>query len=145
MQFFLLVQPEFMEKAMSSVERIDEDTATPLENFALIEGDITAEDLGIAADDLESIRDETTDVFHLAAVDDLAVEKEIANRVNLEGTGTSTNSARPSASAALQLRLDLLRRREAEGRILETDLEHDAGFRNYYEETNISPKRRSKL
>ena len=37
-QFFLLVQPEFVEKAMGSVERIAEDTATPLESFALIEG-----------------------------------------------------------------------------------------------------------
>ena len=135
-QFFLLVQPELVEKAMGSVERIAEDTATPLESFALIEGDITAEDLGIAADDLESIRDETTDVFHLAAVYDLAVDKDIAYRVNLEGTKNVNEFCK---------RLPHLQRYnyistcyvagKRTGQILETELEHDTGFRNYYEET----------
>lgn len=135
-QFFLLVQPEFVEKAMGSVERIAEDTATPLESFALIEGDITAEDLGIAADDLESIRDETTDVFHLAAVYDLAVDRDIAYRVNLEGTKNVNEFCK---------RLPHLQRYnyistcyvagKRTGQILETELEHDTGFRNYYEET----------
>src|SRR3982751_205658 len=77
-QFFLLVQPAFVEKAMRAVERIAEDTTTPLENFALIEGDITAENLGVADKDVQDIRDEATDVFHLAAVYDLAVAKDIA-------------------------------------------------------------------
>jgi thioester reductase-like protein len=135
-QFFLLLQPEFVEKAMSSVERIAEDTTTPLENFALIEGDITAEDLGIAADDLESIRDETTDVFHLAAVYDLAVEKEIANRVNLEGTRNVNEFCKglPHLQRYNYVSTCYVAGKR-EGCILETELDHDAGFRNFYEET----------
>ncbi len=40
-QFFLLVQKNFIEKAMRDVEEINQKTGTPLENFALIEGEFT--------------------------------------------------------------------------------------------------------
>jgi len=85
-QFFLLVQKKFIEKAMQDVENIVQKIGAPLENFALIEGDITQENLGISRDDLEILRRETTDVYHLAAVYDLAVEKDLAFQVNVEGT-----------------------------------------------------------
>ena len=78
-QFFLLVQPQFLSKATAAVERIAEKTTTPLENFALVEGDVTRPDLGISELDLETIRAETTDVFHLAAAYDLAIDKETAD------------------------------------------------------------------
>jgi thioester reductase-like protein len=135
-QFFLLVQPQFVEKASTVLEGIAEQTATPLENFALIEGDITLPRLGISEEDLRTIRDETTDVFHLAAAYDLAVDKETARRVNLEGTRNVNDLCRS---------LTNLRRYnyistcyvagKRKGRILEHELEHDAGFRNFYEET----------
>jgi nucleoside-diphosphate-sugar epimerase len=85
-QFFLLVQPQFVEKAMNAVKRISETTDTPLENFAIIEGDITQTNLGISDDDLATVRVETTDVFHLAAIYDLAVNKDLAFLVNVDGT-----------------------------------------------------------
>ncbi|HEX6124761.1 MAG TPA: SDR family oxidoreductase [Pyrinomonadaceae bacterium] len=135
-QFFLLVQPQFVEKATAAVERIAEVTSTPLENFALIAGDITEPSLGISDADLETIRNEITDVFHLAAVYDLAVDKETATRVNLEGTKNVNEFCRG---------LSHLRRYnyistcyvagKRTGRISENDLEHEAGFRNFYEET----------
>src|SRR5215203_4185380 len=70
-QFFLLVQPEFTERAAAAIERISVLTGTPLDSFALIEGDITKPQLGISDDDLRTVRDETTSVFHLAAAYDL--------------------------------------------------------------------------
>ncbi len=85
-QFFLLVQQQFIEKAMQAVKEIAKATNTPLENFALIEGDIVQENLSISEKDLSIVRRETTDVYHLAAVYDLAVEKDLAYRVNVEGT-----------------------------------------------------------
>ena len=66
-QFFLLVQAQFIEKATRDVERIASETSVPLENFALIEGDITRENLGISAEDLETVLAETTDVASHAA------------------------------------------------------------------------------
>ncbi len=61
-QFFLLVQNSFVEKAIEGVEKIAAETNTPLENFALVEGDITQKNLGITATDLEILRIDTTDV-----------------------------------------------------------------------------------
>src|SRR5262245_53565362 len=85
-QFFLLVQPPFLERALESIKTIAEEKEAPLENFAVIEGDITKKDLGMEPDDAAHVRYETTDVFHLAAAYDLAIDRETAVRVNLEGT-----------------------------------------------------------
>jgi thioester reductase-like protein len=135
-QFFLLVQPHFVERAMDEIESISEVTDTPLENYVIVEGDITQPRLGIEPDDFETIRYETTDIFHLAAAYDLAVAKDVAFSVNLEGTKNVNEFARTVT--------DLKRYNyistcyvagKREGTILETELEHDAGFRNYYEET----------
>lgn len=134
--FFLLVQPQFLEKSMKAINEIAARTNTPAENFALIEGDITEPDLGMSAEDIKVVREATTDLFHLAAIYDLAVVKESAYRVNLEGTKNVN---------ALATSLPQLKRYNyvstcyvagtREGKILETDLEHNAGFRNFYEET----------
>jgi thioester reductase-like protein len=135
-QFFLLVQSQFTEKATAAVERIAEETSTPLENFALIEGDITLPDLGISAEDLDSVRDEITDVFHLAAAYDLAIDKETATRVNLDGTRNVNELAKtiPNLRRYNYVSTCYVSGRR-KGRILESELEHDAGFRNFYEET----------
>lgn len=135
-QFFLLVQPHFVETATKAVERIANDMNVPLENFALVTGDISLPDLGVSADDLEIIRDETTEIYHLAAVYDLAVDKEVAYKVNLQGTRNVNDLAR---SAGRLRRYNYISTCYVAGKrlgqILETDLVHDAGFRNHYEET----------
>ena len=135
-QFFLLVQSAFVEKATAAVERIAEQTATPLENFALIAGDITEPDLGISAEDLETIREEITDVFHLAAVYDLAVDKQTATRVNLDGTRNVNDFCRqlPHLGRYNYISTCYVAGKRT-GRIFESELEHAGGFRNFYEET----------
>lgn len=135
-QFFLLVQAQFVEKAMSDVEKISAETETPLENFALIEGDITKENLGISENDLETVRAETTDVFHLAAIYDLDVAKNPAFLVNVEGTKNVNEFAKslPNLHRYNYISTCYVAGKR-KGKILETELEHDAGFRNFYEET----------
>ncbi len=135
-QFFLLVQPQFLERASAAIEQISDRTGTPLENFALIEGDITRDDLGMSDDDMQTVRSETTSVFHLAAAYDLGIDKESATRVNLVGT----RNVNALCSTIVNLRrynyistCYVAGRRK--GRILETELEHQEGFRNFYEET----------
>ena len=135
-KFFLLAQTNFIGKAKEAVVKIAEKTGAPIENFVVVEGDITLENLGIGAKDLEIILENTTDVFHLAAVYDLAVEKDLAFQVNVEGTKNVNEFVK---------KIKNLRRYnyistcyvagKRTGEILETDLEHDAGFRNFYEET----------
>ncbi len=135
-QFYLLVQPQFVERAIKAVERIADKTNTSLDNFALVEGDVTEPHLGLEVEDLATIRAETTDIFHLAAVYDLAVDQKLARAVNLEGTKNVNEFARSIEGLNRYNYVStcyVAGRRT--GEILETELRHDAGFRNNYEET----------
>lgn len=135
-RFLLLVQPAFMERAQADVARISRETNQPTGNFRLLTGDITQPDLGLQPADLTTARAETTILFHLAAIYDLAVKRDVAVRVNVEGT-RNTNAFAQSLSNLRHYHyvstcyVAGLRT----GVILETELQHEAGFRNYYEET----------
>lgn len=141
-KFFLLVQKEFAAKAIGEIEKIAVKSSVPIENFTLVEGDITKKNLGISAEYLKIIRATITDVFHLAAIYDLAVEREIAFRVNVEGTQNVNEFVKT---------LPNLRRYNyvstcyvagnRTGEIFENELEHSAGFRNFYEETKYLAER----
>ena len=135
-QFFLLVQRQLIGRAMQEIEEIAELKQIPLESFMIIEGDISLPNLGISNDDLQTIQYETTDVFHLAAAYDLAVSKDIAFKVNLEGTKhvndlvcSIKNLRRYNYVSTCYVAGNRV------GTILETELEHKTGFRNFYEET----------
>lgn len=135
-QFFLLVQKPFIEKAMREVEEIARSTNVPPENFALIEGDITQKNLGISETDLRIIQAETTDVHHLAAIYDLSVAKNTAYSVNVEGTRNVNEFVKSLKNLRRYNYIStcyVAGRRT--GEILEIELEHAAGFRNFYEET----------
>ncbi len=135
-RFLLLVQPNFAERAKEELKSIAEQTGKSVSDFSILQGDITEPDLGLSPGALESARSESTILFHLAAIYDLAVAREPATRVNVEGTRNVNNFAR-----------SLLRLRhyhyvstcyvagKRTGVILERELRHEAGFRNYYEET----------
>lgn len=135
-QFFLLVQKNFIEKAAQDIKRFASETATPEKNFIIVEGDITLENLGINEKDLDAIRSQTTDVFHLAAVYDLAVSKDLAYRVNVEGTNNVNEFVKSLPNLRRYNYISTCYVAGGRGEtIYENELEHDAPFRNFYEET----------
>ena len=75
-----LVEPKMAERARKVAQDIDPD------RIEILTGDITAHDLGLGEDEERLLR-ETTVVYHLAAIYDLAVPLEVAQEVNVEGTG----------------------------------------------------------
>ena len=135
-RFLLLVQPAFAERAQQELKLIAEAAGRPLLDFAVLSGDITEPNLGMSRADLETARSESTVLFHLAAIYDLAVPRDLGLRVNLDGTHNVNQFARSlrrlrhyhyvSTCYVAGKRM---------GRILETELRHEAGFRNHYEET----------
>jgi thioester reductase-like protein len=57
------------------------------DRIEILVGDITDRRLGLAGDDYDRLAAEITSAHHLAAAYDLAVPLEVAQRVNVEGTG----------------------------------------------------------
>lgn len=135
-QFTLLTQPAFVALARAAAAEIASETGVAAEKLRIVEGDITQPDLGLSAAELESARRETTVVFHLAAIYDLAVAEDIARRVNVEGTRNVNNFAKSVAHLKRYHYVSTCYvAGKRKGLIREAELPHDAGFRNYYEET----------
>src|SRR3984893_10283451 len=135
-QFILLSLPAFLPLARAEAAEIARETGVDIGRLRIVEGDITKYNLGLSAAELERARRETTTVFHLAAIYDLAVAANIARRVNVEGTRNVNKFAKS---------IERLKRYhyvstcyvagKRKGLIMEAELPHDAGFRNHYEET----------
>jgi len=135
-KLILLVQPSLRGRAEEELSRIAALTGRETSTFHIVVGDITLPELGLSAVDRQLVRTETTRVFHLAAVYDLAVALELAIKVNVDGTRNVSNFARslPSLHHFHHVSTCYVAGKR-EGRIVETELKHDAGFRNFYEES----------
>lgn len=135
-RFYFLVQPHLVETALEYLHSLSKDKAIPLENFSVVKGDICLANAGIAPKDLDILRNEVTSVFHLAAIYDLAVEQDIAVKINLEGTKNINDLVRsmPHLKRYNYISTCYVAGKRS-GRILENELSHEAGFRNHYEET----------
>jgi thioester reductase-like protein len=135
-RFLLLVQPPFAARAREEIARIARLSGKPVDDFEVVEGDITHAELGLTPANAARVLEQTTTVFHLAAIYDLAVARELALHVNVAGT-----------RHVLQFAQSMPRLRhfhyvstcyvagKREGVILETELSHEAGYRNFYEES----------
>jgi thioester reductase-like protein len=77
-----LVEPRMQEAARQAASELEGG-----DRVEVLPGDITDRRLGLADDDYERLTASTTAVFHLAAIYNLAVPLELAQRVNVDGTG----------------------------------------------------------
>jgi len=129
-----LIEPRFMPLARQRVESLARDVPATEGRIRLVEGDLTAPDLGLGS--AGTLSDETTEIFHLAAVYDLAVERTLAMRVNVEGTHHLLDFA---ASCPRLARLHYVSTCYVSGghvgAFTERDLEKGQSFRNFYEES----------
>jgi thioester reductase-like protein len=100
----------------------------------LLVGDITQADLGLA--DVSRLQEQTSEIFHLAAVYDLSVPRDVALQVNVAGT---RNVLHFSEQCPRLRRLQYVSTCYVSGRhpgdFSEDDLERGQSFNNYYEET----------
>lgn len=134
--FILLVQPALAAQAYEEIARITALTDRSIADFQIVEGDIAEPKLALSAADLELVQHESTRVFHLAAVYDLAVPQDVGLRVNVGGTRNVVELARslPQLKQFHHVSTCYVAGKR-EGVILESELGHDAGYRNYYEES----------
>ncbi|HEY4424222.1 MAG TPA: SDR family oxidoreductase [Pyrinomonadaceae bacterium] len=134
--FILLVQPSLRGRAREEIARIAQLSGRDVVEIKFVEGDISEPRLALSAADLELVQQQTTRVFHLAAVYDLAVPEELAMRVNARGTRNVVELARTLTNLRQFHHVSTCYvAGKREGVIFETELRHDAGYRNYYEES----------
>ena len=134
--FILLVQPSLVTRAAEEIARISQLAGKNPAEFRVVEGDISEPGLALKPSDLERVQQQATRVFHLAAIYDLAVPRDLALRVNPGGTRNVLVLARsmPHLRQFHHVSTCYVAGKR-EGVILETELQHDAGYRNYYEES----------
>ncbi|GEP32295.1 3-beta hydroxysteroid dehydrogenase [Nocardioides szechwanensis] len=130
-----LVQPEHRALAETRVLELENDHPHLRGRIDLVDGDITAPDLGIDPAELAGL-DGVTEVWHLAAVYDLAVDPELARRVNVDGTQQVLDFCRSRAHLGrLHYVSTCYVSGRYEGTFTEDGLDEDQEFRNHYEST----------
>ena len=121
--------------ARSRVKELEVTDPETTGRIRLVVGDVTASGLGLSPEDRESL-DDVSEVWHLAAVYDLAVPPEIAHRVNVEGTANVLEFCRAvNGLQRLQYVSTCYVSGRYEGRFAEDALEEGQAFRNHYEQT----------
>ncbi|MBV9212773.1 MAG: SDR family oxidoreductase [Actinobacteria bacterium] len=127
-----LVEPRFAGRAREVAQSIDAD------RVEVLEGDISERGLGLSGDVAERLRAEVTIAYHLAAIYDLSVPLEIAQRVNVDGTG---NVLELCAGCRRLERLNYVSTAYVAGKrtgvVYEHELSLGQGFKNHYESTKF--------
>ncbi len=133
-----LVQEKFLPAAREAVKAMAASHPKTRGRVDLAVGDITAPGLGMGETDAKKLRKSLTGCYHLAAVYDLAVARDMALRINLEGT---RNVLEFLGEAPRFGKLDYVSTAyvsgTAAGTFRETDLDVGQGFKNFYEETKF--------
>ena len=130
-----LVQQQHATLARSRIKELGVTHPGTTGRIRLVVGDITAPDLGLAANERTRL-DDVSEVWHLAAVYDLAVPPEAARRVNVEGTANVLVFCREQPRLRrLQYVSTCYVSGRYEGEFAEDSLEEGQVFRNHYEQT----------
>jgi thioester reductase-like protein len=129
-----LVQEKFAALAAERASTIAREEGVDARRIALVTGDITRPGLGLP--DPRRTAREVSEIFHFAAVYDLAVRRPLAMKINVDGTQNVLDFA---ASAPSLSRLQYVSTCYVSGRwagiFRESDLEKGQRFNNFYEET----------
>lgn len=130
-----LMQRQHGALARSRVKELEVTDPGTAGRVRLVVGDVTASGLGLSAADRAGL-DDVDEVWHLAAVYDLAVAPEVARRVNVEGTRHVLEFCRGLRDLRrLQYVSTCYASGRYEGCFAEDDLEEGQAFRNHYERT----------
>ncbi|MEH7253337.1 SDR family oxidoreductase [Neobacillus niacini] len=135
---YVLVLQGMMDKARNEMKAIVSELGLEEEAFVLIEGDITKPFLMISDNDQVRLKEKVTHVFHLAAIYDLAVPRDIAFKINVNGTDNVNNWVKGLTHLIRYVYFSTAYVvGEREGTLYETELIRPTSFKNHYEETKF--------
>ncbi len=128
-----LVEQKMADKAKQAAAKIEGG-----DRIEVLPGDISERGLGLDDDTFKRLARETTAAYHLAAIYNLAVPYDLAQKVNVDGTGNVLDLLR---------RCDNLERHnyvstayvagDRHGVVYEHELNQGQGFKNHYESTKF--------
>ena len=134
--FIFLAQERFLTKAREDVAALKAEILAESATFTVLAGDITEPHLGLSETEYRDVAARVTDVFHLAAIYDLAVPESIARRVNVGGTANVIGLCRDCTGLVRHVYYSTCYvAGDRTGRILEADLDKGQAFKNFYEST----------
>lgn len=134
-----LIQPKFASLARSRMEALAGEHPKLAGRTTLVEGDITQPGLGMEDSAASAaFRRELVEIYHLAAVYDLSVPRDVGMRVNVEGTRRVLELAEgcPELRRLHYISTCYVSGRHA-GIYTEDDLDTGQTFNNHYEETKF--------
>jgi thioester reductase-like protein len=127
-----LVEARFADSAREAAEQIAPG------RIEVLEGDIADRRLGLAGDAYERLTAEVTSAYHLAAIYNLAVPLEVAQRVNVDGTGNVIDlCSRCERLSRLNYVSTAYVAGDRRGVVYEHELALGQGFKNHYESTKF--------
>jgi thioester reductase-like protein len=133
-----LVQERFQALALESVAALEQAHPETRGRIQCVGGDITAPRIGLTETDARALLRDAVAVWHLAAVYDLAVARDVAQRVNVDGTRNVIDFV---SGCQKPPRLHYVSTAYVSGRagpvFRETDLDVGQSFKNHYEETKF--------
>jgi thioester reductase-like protein len=136
--FVFLVQDRFVPEAVRETDRLKADERAGDSQMDVLSGDISLFRLGLSDKKYEELLSQITDVFHLAAIYDLAVPEEIARKVNVTGTRNVVELCKAVRGLKTLVYFSTCYvAGKRTGTILEDELEMGQGFKNHYEETKF--------
>ena len=134
---YCLIQSHYQQLAGERVAQIEAAHPHTAGRISLVAGDITAPGLGIDFVERTTL-DGVTEVWHLAAVYDLAVPEAVAQRVNVEGTAHVIEFCQSRESFdRLQYVSTCYVSGDYDGEFPEDELDLGQGFLNHYESTKF--------
>lgn len=128
----LIVRPDYIDQASQYLDTMQ----APRDRVLLLSGDVVSLDLGLSGREYLEVVAHVTDVYHIASIWYLGVDRQQTREVNVSG-------ARHIIDACLEMK-QLKRLNhfstafvagDREGVIMEAELEHGQRFRNAYEQT----------
>ena len=136
--FHCLVQVKFQDQARRAVEDLATLHPPTRGRIVLVTGDITTEGLGIESTYARALQASLREAYHLAAVYDLAVSREVAERINVRGTRNVLDFLGQAPGFE---RLHYVSTAYVSGRhrgaFKEADLDLGQRFKNHYEATKF--------
>ena len=135
--FTFLIQSKMRGLAQKKLDEITRMHPEFKGEFRLIEGDISAPNLGLSESEYQSLQEKIGVVWHLAAIYDLAVPEELAYRVNVGGTVKVVDFCEGLKNGRLNYVSTCYVAGKRQGAIMEDELDEGQAHNNHYESTKF--------